>query len=772
MAKFYNKNIINNKAKSLLFLKKKKFNIPELAIFNCKSFFDSEERILKKIQYKFKDKIAIRSSAKNEDGSKYSNAGKYLSYVNVNPNNKEKLRKKILSVIKAYKDNNNIFFVQSMVKNIKFSGVVLTRDLNNYDPYFVINYSVGSNSTLVTSGEGKSESIKYLPNNVYSIDKKFKSLVQIVLKLKNLFKCELDVEFCIDNKGKVFIVQTRNLNIPKKYQKNLVDIKTFSYHLEKLSKKIKKLKKTQNTELGKTTFFGVMPDWNPAEIIGKKPKPLALSIYRELITDHVWSENRFKYGFKDISQFHLMTTFYNTPFIDVKIDFNSWLPRNLKKETQSKLINYYLNKFKRNKNYHDKIEKEIIYTCYSFNIEKKIKRSLKNVLNKKEIYSLIRNLKKINNLALNEKKEELIKINSLIKKQKNIEASNLYYFDKIYWHVENCKKYGTLPFAGLARCGFIAIEILDSFVENKILTILEKNKFLSTINSISSEILTNFKKLDKKKFLALYGHLRPNSYEITSLNYRDGYDLYFKNNIPQTIKKEKFKFSIQQQKKIVDFIKKFNLSLSFNEFLSFLKDSIESREYSKFIFMKSVDLIFENLKQFGKKYKISLEDLSFLKINDVTDFYYNLNSGETVKVLKNMIAQNKKEYFKNYNINLPDTITDTKDLYLIHLSKNSPNYITSNECQGDIVELKMNKKININHKIVCIENADPGFDFIFSQKINALITKYGGFNSHMSIRCSELNIPAIVGVGEENYNKIIKSKKININCNLKKFVIL
>ena len=41
-----------------------------------------------------------------------------------------------------------------------------------------------------------------------------------------------------------------------------------------------------------------MPDWNPAEIIGKKPKPLALSLYRELVTDHIWSENRANYGFQ------------------------------------------------------------------------------------------------------------------------------------------------------------------------------------------------------------------------------------------------------------------------------------------------------------------------------------------------------------------------------------------------------------------------------------------------------------------------------------------
>ena len=37
--------------------------------------------------------------------------------------------------------------------------------------------------------------------------------------------------------------------------------------------------------------------------------------------------------------------------------------------------------------------------------------------------------------------------------------------------------------------------------------------------------------------------------------------------------------------------------------------------------------------------------------------------------------------------------------------------------------------------IVLIENADPGYDWIFSKNIKGLITKNGGINSHMSIRC-------------------------------------
>ena len=74
------------------------------------------------------------------------------------------------------------------------------------------------------------------------------------------------------------------------------------------------------------------------------------------------------------------------------------------------------------------------------------------------------------------------------------------------------------------------------------------------------------------------------------------------------------------------------------------------------------------------------------------------------------------------------------------------------------------EKRNFNKKIICIEQADPGFDFLFSYGIDGLITKYGGANSHMAIRCNELSIPAAIGVGEENFRKIINHSVISLDC--------
>ena len=63
-----------------------------------------------------------------------------------------------------------------------------------------------------------------------------------------------------------------------------------------------------------------------------------------------------------------------------------------------------------------------------------------------------------------------------------------------------------------------------------------------------------------------------------------------------------------------------------------------------------------------------------------------------------------------------------------------------------------------------IENADPGFDWIFGHKIKGLVTKYGGVNSHMAIRCAELEIPAAIGCGEKKFESLKEFKLICLDC--------
>ena len=76
---------------------------------------------------------------------------------------------------------------------------------------------------------------------------------------------------------------------------------------------------------------------------------------------------------------------------------------------------------------------------------------------------------------------------------------------------------------------------------------------------------------------------------------------------------------------------------------------------------------------------------------------------------------------------------------------------------------------NLKDCIVAIENADPGYDYLFAMGIAGLITAFGGPNSHMAIRASEFNIPAVMGVGKETFNSFKADYPITINCISKRY---
>ena len=82
---------------------------------------------------------------------------------------------------------------------------------------------------------------------------------------------DLDVEFAINKSNKIYILQVRKLIINNRSNK---------LNTKLLFEKLKKDKQIKTkTLLVEATFFGVMPDWN-LEIIGIKPRPLALSVYQ------------------------------------------------------------------------------------------------------------------------------------------------------------------------------------------------------------------------------------------------------------------------------------------------------------------------------------------------------------------------------------------------------------------------------------------------------------------------------------------------------------
>ena len=119
-------------------------------------------------------------------------------------------------------------------------------------------------------------------------------------------------------------------------------------------------------------------------------------------------------------------------------------------------------------------------------------------------------------------------------------------------------------------------------------------------------------------------------------------------------------------------------------------------------------------------------------------------------------------------IKLPEVIKNENDVFIFEQITKNGNFITEKSVSTKKYFLKNVSERNIfencNCKIIFIENADPGYDFLFNFNISGLVTKYGGANSHMAIRCSELNIPAVIGIGEKKFDELQKYQIIEINC--------
>ena len=782
----------SSKAKNLVELKKlnlKKSIIPTFYKYKIEYIKKNKKKILRFILKNLSKKICIRSSYFLEDGKNKSMAGEFEGLSNVT-NSKKNLILGMNKLIRQYESKSKNKFIinqseiifQNYLFESKLSGVVTNFCIQDGSDYYVINYDDTSSLTnTVTSGSETGgrvihifkENIKGLRSNMFR--KIISSVKEIEKKIKN---AKIDIEFAIDKKGVINIFQIRPISTTKNWKK--FEKKLFFKNLLKNQKNFKKISLT-NKKFGKYSVLGLMPDWNPVEMIGYQPNNLAYSLYHELITKESWFKARKTIGYKTVDR-PLMYKFTGKPFIDSRLSFYSFLPSTVKDKVAKKIVNYWSYELISKPYLHDKIEFEISDGSYDAFTKSKVSKNY-NFLNYKDKTEYLRKLQYFTNQKILNFDNEGIFLNKCLLKLENDRAALLHNFKKkqidiikfeIKNLIKNIKKNGIIPFSIYARYAFIGKKFLNSLFEKKIISKFSYLKLINSINSITTFYINLEKKrnTNKKKriFDNYFYHLRPGTYDINVKRYILSLKTRKIKKLNQLLSLE---FKIPRikeidKKNINIFLKKNNFSFNYNKLIRFCLLSIKLRENSKFIFTRSLSDLIEILKYYLRYYKISNDKFSKFDLNNI----FKLTKKNRNKLVNKIIMNDKKFDLINRKAKLPYLITNLNDFFIASNLLTKPNFVTSKIITNEVIEIK-NKIFNLNlsNKIVLIENADPGFDWIFSKRIGGLITKYGGINSHMSIRCEELNIPAVIGLGNDNFEKIKNNSLITINCKNKQLIM-
>jgi len=758
-------------------------HVPDFIFFTVAEWQADRRIILDRVATRFAGGLVIiRSSASDEDGGNSALAGEYESIPEIDPCELTDLRKAIEHVISSYRkhvpsvDPNDQVIVQRMIDNVLMGGVLFTRDLNTGAPYYAINYDDETGRTdTVTSGGEYSNRTLYVHKSARNAlrSPRFQALISAVVEIEELIDGEaLDIEFAVDENLTVNLFQVRRITSHANWNLNVtgaVDRAT-----AEIQAAVRGKFSSKPGIFGRRSVFGQMPDWNPAEIIGRIPRALALSLYRHLITDRVWREARRNMGYHEPTDEALLVSFGGQPYIDARLSFHSFLPKTLPAPTCHKLVDAWLDRLVANPQLHDKVEFDVAITSFAFDFDERVAGQIPDVLDaagladfrsasREQTGALIRG-------EISPIRDELEKIEQLAAQLDQMEyddgKSDLRHM------LELCIELGTRPFSVLARHGFIAQSLLRSLGTRGVFSDLEVTLFMRSIQTVAGEFADDTRRvglgeIDRELFFARYGHLRPGTYDILSARYDQRDDLLGETAPPAgSVPSSEFTPTAEQIMQIGDLLQSESLEIRPEDLIDYIREATTAREYAKFVFTRGLSDALEMIAAWGEKIGLSRDELSHLEVDVLLSEMEAEREDDRTRILKSAAASGCERHQTTQALRLPQLLFDEEGVHVIPFQLSEPNFITHQVVRGHCIKLGRHDGVpdSMAGGVVLIENADPGFDWIFAHRIGGLVTKFGGTNSHMAIRCAEFGIPAAIGCGEQIFERVSTANAVEINC--------
>lgn len=701
--------------------------------------------------------VIVRSCAAGEDGWEASHAGAYASIPVPAGAGEPALAEAIRNVFASYPDDAaGRVLIQHLVQNVQAAAVVTTRTLSG-SPYMTATLDTVSGRTdLVTSGTAAGLETWYwwrgpggdaAPPGTTVPPALTRILATAAEAAVVSGEPALDVELAVAG-GVTHLLQARPIAHAARGDDDAAAraFATAQHAVAALADG------PDPRLLGAGLVLSNMADWNPAEMIGRAPRALAMSLYQTLITDAAWAQARHGAGYRDLRGVPLMHTVGGSGYIDVRASLASFIPAGIEDALAVAIVRAQAERLRADPAAHDKVEFEIAATCWTPRLAARTGWLAGHGIGTPARMRLHTALAELTRAAIRALPDDAAAMERIAAPSR-AQAADL----------ACCLRRAAeaaLVFARLARTAFIATDLLRALAEEGLADHLAS--WLIALGTPAEQLRGDGAAvadgcLDWEAFVERYRWMRPGTYEVTVPAYGADPDGYLRPLLQQAHPSAgggaASPFTDGAATRVERAVAV--LGLDAGQLQRFARAALTGREAGKARYAAWVSAVLEAAAARGEAMGLSRGEVADLPIDTLLH--------TPAQDWPGIAARHQELRAAAVRLELPDVITSPGDLRLFCRRDGRPNFIGAERATGPVHADPSPADPPPAGAVIVVEAADPGMDWVLAHRPAALVTAYGGANSHMAIRCAELGLTAAIGIGTTRLAAAAAARRITVD---------
>jgi len=694
-------------------------------------------------------RYAVRSDAFDEDRSAASQAGRYLSLLDVESGPLAEAIDAVLDAMSGHADDQVL--LQPMLAPTRRACVASTHRLSDGAPWYCIEFGQGD-PAVVTAGRATGRHLAW-PRAQFAdasagAQAKAMSLIrdldaaQVIALLRAIEACGLrepfEIECLFTDSGSPWLLQLRALGMRKRWPRRPPRPPT---------RPTLALSEPEPDLLGRHTALSLMSDWNPAELIGTHPRPLALSLFQALISRDSWWRARAQLGYRAPPRagIHLLRPVLGRPYVDLRRSLNSLLPAGLDAAIGARLVEAWVDRVRTQPELHDKLEFEVCRSVRDFTPAPIVRATLGECLDAPAVAAFEQALHGLSQRLLGSSPRtgpHAAGVGDVF----DPAQPSLDVVERLL----GAARQRALDFAADARLAFAAEAQLRSAIARGALT---PERVGQLRQSLSATATPGDPYEDAPRW-------RPSSFDITQPLLP----------APERVRRDdanrQFELRPAETRALDSLLREAGFALSPADWLRWWQHCSRAREAGKYALMRPLAQLLEALAALGAQQGLDREALSWLSLPTLLrGLGKDSASTSTSTALQTRAERARRRAEREQGWLLGPVLREAGDLDAFDSLGLLPNFIGRRALRASLHVLPNSDPAQAVPRgaIVAVLQADPGYDWLFARDIGGLITAWGGAHSHMAIRCAEFDLPAAIGCGEAVWARLLAAREAHLD---------